>query len=241
MTVSTYTEKKFLRKYEKKVEAHMLVPFQKILELLRPIKGKRVLDIGSGSGELTSELAKMSGKVIGVDKSRQWIKHCKKYKFPNLSFVQADATKLPFKSASFDAIVMNMVLLNVATLREIGMILKEASRLLRPNGIFLFSDLHPICVMTPKVPPTRYQKYSKNFSYFRDGTEYVAGIRLSKGEKMEFFNKHWTLETYTDLLRKHGLYVYKIAEPTYGKSAPNLLRKFRVPEYILFGCKKLKR
>lgn len=241
MGVSTYIKKEFLRKYEKRVEAHMLVPFQKILGLLKPIKGKRILDIGSGSGELTFEIAKAGGKVVGVDKSKQWVLHCKKYTHANLTFLHADAAKkLPFRTATFDAVVMNMVLLNVATLREVETVFKEVSRLLKPTGVFIFSDLHPICMMTPNVPPIRYQKYPKHFSYFRDGEEFTAGVRLGGHEKIEFSDKHWTLETYTDLLQKHGLYIYKIAEPTYGKNAPALLRKFKIPEYILFGCKKLK-
>jgi ubiquinone/menaquinone biosynthesis C-methylase UbiE len=242
MKVSTYTERKFLQKYQEKVGAHMYVPFQKIIELLKPISGKKILDIGSGSGELAFELAKKGGQVTGVDISKKWIDYCNaEYKNSQITFVRGDAAKrLPFKFNSFDAVVMNMVLLNVSTWSEVEAIFKEIARVLKPNGVLIFSDLHPLCIMSADVPPTRSQTYSKNFSYFKKGAGYTAKVLLGGGKKMEFHNKHWPLEDYTDVLNKNGLCIYKIAEPTYSKNAPKILQKFKVPEYILFGCKKLK-
>ena len=94
--------------------------------------------------------------------------------------------------------------------------------------------------MTPKVFPDRYQKYSLKFSYFKDGSEYIAGIMLNekKNQKIEFYNRHWTLETYTTLLDKLGFSVFRLTESHYGKDAPKLLQQYKIPEYLFFGCKK---
>jgi ubiquinone/menaquinone biosynthesis C-methylase UbiE len=240
MQVSTYKNSRFLEKYGRKVVAHRLVPFRKIMELLSPLKGKKILDVGCGSGELDELMVKRGANVIGLDRAEKWISRCAKtYHLSGLSFVCVDAAKkLPFRAAEFDAVVMNMVLLNVATLSEVRAIIREVGRVTKKGGTFIFSDLHPICIMTPKVPPRRYQKYSAGFSYFKDGAEYVAGVVLDGKEKIEFQNKHWTLETYSSILEKAGFSIYKLSEPTYGKDAPALLRQYKIPEYLLICCRK---
>jgi ubiquinone/menaquinone biosynthesis C-methylase UbiE len=210
------------------------------MKLLESMKGKKILDIGCGSGELDEEMARRGATVIGLDKSEKWISHCAKtHHLSGLSFIRADAAKkLPFRAAEFDAVVMNMVLLNVATLSEVRAIIREVGRVAKKGGTFIFSDLHPICIMMPKVPPRRYQKYSADFSYFKDGAKYIAGVALDGKEKIEFRNKHWTLETYSSILEKAGFSIYRLSEPTYGKDAPALLRRYKIPEYLLICCEK---
>ena len=241
MSVSTYTDDEFLKKYEERAEVHKLVPFKKIIELLGDIKGKHVLDLGCGTGDLTEELTEKGATMVGADKSAKWIDFCKKRygKKKNLSFERADGVDLSkFKTASFDAVTMNMVLLNVDTLEEIGKIFKEVSRVLKLEGIFIFSDLNPILKMIPKTA-NRTQTNLPGFSYFKDGSQLTAKIELKDGGFIEFVNRHWTLETLTKLLEEAGLCVTRLAEPTYEKDAPGVLKEFTIPEYILFVCKKM--
>jgi ubiquinone/menaquinone biosynthesis C-methylase UbiE len=241
MSVSIYTDDEFLKKYEERAKIHKLVPFKKIIELLGEVKGKQILDLGCGTGDLTEELAEKGAIMIGADKSEKWIQLCKKrygYK-KNLTFDVADGIDLSkFKTASFDAVTMNMVLLNVDTLDEIGKIFKEVSRVLKPRGIFIFSDLSPILKMIPKTA-NRTQTNMPGFSYFKDGSQLKAKIELEKGSYIEFTNRHWTLETLTRLIEESGLCITRISEPTYDKNAPGRLKEFTIPEYILFVCKKI--
>lgn len=243
MKVSNYKDAEFLKNYQQELDAKMQICFREIKKLLKPIKGKVIADLGCGPGNLSKDLFDNGAKVIAVDLSEEWIKICKsKYKeSERLTFIKSGAENLSFiKSNSVDAVVLNMVLINVDTLKKVSTIFKEVGRILKKDGIFIFSDLHPITKMTPKLSPDRYERYSPDFSYFKNDSEFVAGIKPKnlKG-KIEFLNKHWTLETYSDLLVKNGLFIYKISEPTYGKNDPEILQTYKVPEYILFGCKKL--
>jgi len=216
------------------------------MKMLKPLKGKKILDVGCGPGNLAKEMADLRASIVAVDQSEKWIRICKKRheESRNLKFLTADGGRLSFiQSKSVDAVVLNLVLPNVNSLNEVKRIFKEVGRVLKKGGIFIFSDLHPICVMTPKISPDRYQKYSRDFSYFKDGSVFVAGVVLNKDgkKKIEFKNRHWKLETYSRLLEQAGLYIYKLSEPTYSKRDPVLLRRYRIPEYLLFGCKKFSR
>src|SRR3989344_7499473 len=83
------------------------------LHVLGNLQGKTLLDVGCGSGYLTSELAKAAKKVVGTDFAPDFVKLCQeKYKNqPNLSFQDQDVTKdFVFPSESFDIILCKMVL-----------------------------------------------------------------------------------------------------------------------------------
>jgi len=242
MAVPNYTDEEFLNKYEERAKIHRLVPFQKIVDLLGNIKDKKILDLGCGTGDLSEILLKKNARVIGLDVSQKWIDLCKnRYKekiSDRFSFQLGTGTNLSFSENYFDGIAMNMVLLNVDTIEEVEDFFKNISRVLKKDGTLVFSDLHPIALMTPKVR-NRSIKYIHDFSYFRNGDQFTAGIKEPDGKVIEFVDRHWTLETYSRLLEKYGLYITTIAEPTYDSDAPDYLQNYPIPEYILFKCKKV--
>ena len=244
MTVSTYKNSDFLSKYERELKARQEISFRQIRKMIGDIAGKKVIDIGTGPGNLAKELSDKGARVIGVDSSEQWIISCKeKYtESKHLQFIHTGGGNLSsIKSKSIDVVIMNVVLPNVDSLQEVEKIFKEVGRVLKKNGLFIFSDLHPILKMSAKIHPDRYQKYLPSFSYFKDGSSFTSGIVFDKKkrEKIEFNNRHWTLETYTKFLTNEGLVIYSLTEPTYRKGDPTLLLEYAIPEYLLFGCKKI--
>jgi len=109
---------------------------KELFALLAPKPHERVLDIGCGDGRNTAELAAMvsEGAVVGVDRSPDMIKFAQEHfppaRFPNLSFLQADASALPFDS-EFDAVFSNAVLHWVLDHEPV---LAGIARSLRPGG-----------------------------------------------------------------------------------------------------------
>jgi len=238
--VTNYRDEKFLKKYQIKTEEQWYTLYRPIIQMLGNLEGKRVLDIGCGSGYLSYELFKQGANVVGIDISDKWIEFCKE-KYPTnekLNFFLADGKDLKmFENENFDAVICNMVFLNVPKKTDVRKIFNEASRVLKKGADFIFSDLHPICLMTENMP-TRFQEYGRNFSYFKDGSEYNANIRLPNGEIITFKNKHWTLETYTKFLEESSMNIYRIIESQYPKDTPKKFYKYNIPEYIIFHCKK---
>ena len=58
-----------------------------------------------------------------------------------LTFLKASAAALPFDDAAFDIVVSNLVFHEVRDVADKKLLLKEALRVLKKGGIFVFQDL----------------------------------------------------------------------------------------------------
>lgn len=114
--------------------------------------GKRILDIGCGSGALAIEMAKRfpRGEVTGIDHWGKGWNYGKSQCERNariegvegrISFMQGDAAKLPFADGEFDVVVSNLVFHEVQGHPDKKFVVKEALRVVKPNGLFAFHDL----------------------------------------------------------------------------------------------------
>jgi ubiquinone/menaquinone biosynthesis C-methylase UbiE len=105
--------------------------------LLPVLSGRAVLDAGAGHGHYAA-LARASGARVAValDLTPEMLRAAG----PGLRVI-ADAGRLPVTSASIDVVVEALVLSHLA---DPGEAIREAARVLRPGGAFVFSDLHPV-------------------------------------------------------------------------------------------------
>ncbi len=81
---------------------------QGLLELLHPVKGERILDLGCGTGQLTNEIAQSGAEVLGLDASPEMIGQARQ-NYPGLRFVLQDAGDMQYQG-EFDAIFSNAAL-----------------------------------------------------------------------------------------------------------------------------------
>ena len=99
--------------------------------------GARVLDLGCGAGYGTAELAGRAHSAMGIDLAHEAVNHASSaYPLPNISFVPASVTAVPFRDGSFDLITAFEVIEHLDDWRAL---LSEGRRLLRRNGEFLVS------------------------------------------------------------------------------------------------------
>ena len=96
--------------------------------VVRP--GDRVLDACCGTGDLALADERAGGQVTGLDFSERMIERARE-KSQTIEWVIGDATALPFKDGSFDAVTVGFGIRNVPDL-EAG--LRELARVLRPGG-----------------------------------------------------------------------------------------------------------
>jgi len=103
-----------------------------VIELLAPQPGEKILDLGCGTGHLTSLIAEAGASVVGLDKSPKMIESARKG-YPELEFVQSDATSLAFDS-EFDAVFSNATIHWIKDQRALALAIRRA---LKPGGRFV--------------------------------------------------------------------------------------------------------
>lgn len=94
--------------------------------------GQVILDLGCGTGKLSGDLAAEGAQVVGMDSSPQMIERAKEF-CPDLEFLVADATNLPFENI-FDIIFSNAVF---HWIPNQDALLHSVLRALKPGGILL--------------------------------------------------------------------------------------------------------
>ncbi len=111
---------------------------RKTIEVLRPFRGGRYLDVGTGTGDLVFEILQQSANVLidGIDPARQMLevaqqKALKRSVGDAVSFIVGDALNLPVESETYDGIVSGFCFRNIEN-RQTS--LEEMMRVLKPGG-----------------------------------------------------------------------------------------------------------
>ncbi|MFF2632932.1 bifunctional demethylmenaquinone methyltransferase/2-methoxy-6-polyprenyl-1,4-benzoquinol methylase UbiE [Microbacterium sp. NPDC058021] len=110
---------------------------------IAPRPGQRILDLAAGTGASSVALAASGAEVVAADFSPGMIAEGKRRHggVENLSFVEADATALPFEDDAFDAVTISFGLRNV---NEPKKALAEMLRVTAPGGRLVICEFsHP--------------------------------------------------------------------------------------------------
>jgi SAM-dependent methyltransferase len=103
-----------------------------LLNVVDPKPGEMALDLCCGQGNVAEALVTRGCNVIGADFSQAMLEFARQ-RLPNVTFIEADAQKLPFDDCAFDFVLSNFGVCHVPDQRRA---LAEARRVLRPGGRF---------------------------------------------------------------------------------------------------------
>ncbi|HEV8638927.1 MAG TPA: class I SAM-dependent methyltransferase, partial [Chloroflexota bacterium] len=119
-------------------------------EALRYSYGRRVLDLGCGTGYGAFFLASHGARrVSAVDLGAEGLAYgATVYRHPRLAYAQADASSLPFASASFDFVFSSQVIEHVPSPEQF---LREIKRVLSPEGCCLITTPNRV-LFSPSGP-----------------------------------------------------------------------------------------
>jgi len=171
-----------------------------------PVRGRTVIDLGCGTGNLSSLLGRSFKKLVCVDISKRMLELAKR-KLPgrNVEFVRSDMLGyFDGRALSADTVISTYAVHHL-TSTEKALLLQGIAKLLRPGGKAIFGDL-----MFEDAPARRI---------FLRKCESNGNKALIKGINDEFY---WALDWGQKLLRDAGFKIVsikKFSELSWGISA----------------------
>lgn len=163
-----------------------------VWSILETIEPGSALDAACGSGRHARRLVDLGHRVIGVDGSPDMLEKAKAW-LPEAVFYESELASLPVETASIDLVVCSLALEHV---QDLSGAVEELSRVLRPGGRMVLSDLHPAAVALGGA------------AYFQDAQGGAAVVR-------GFGHLH---SDYLSAFKEAGLVVRQCFEPRFGPS-----------------------
>jgi ubiquinone/menaquinone biosynthesis C-methylase UbiE len=226
--------------------------------ILPGLKDKRVLDVGCGEGFNTRKLAELGAEIVGIDISEAMIeaaRQCDRNQPQCIKYHVASGSEMSmFTDESFDAVVSTMAMMDMPNYISC---IREIARVLKHNGLFQFSILHP-CTMTPVwewvknaegylkglvvgnyfgLEETRPDQDVEQWYFSAAPPEVKARTRQFRIPR--FFR---TLSEYVNTLIESGFRIEKIIEPYADQEAvekyPHLVETRIVPYSLVLQCYK---
>jgi SAM-dependent methyltransferase len=169
---------------------------------------RRVVDVGTGEGQLARVAAKLGADVVaGVDPTRAQLRVAHE-RGSGPVYARGAADHLPFRDAAFDAAIACLVFEHI-TDHAPG--IAEVARVLEPGGRFVFLLNHPLL----QAPDSGWViDHVNDEEYWRVGPYLTVDIsleRLAPGIELPFV--HRPLSQYVNAMAAHGLLVERMEEP----------------------------
>ena len=130
-----------------------LLPVEEFLFNSYIKSGDVILDIAVGAGRTSRYLARIASRYVGIDYAPEMLKVCRS-KYPQLDFRQMSATDLSsFQDQPFDSVVISLNALDeLLTNEDRRRCLLECWRVLRANGVLIFSSRLPHAILARRTP-----------------------------------------------------------------------------------------
>ena len=208
--------------------------------LIGNIKGLTTLDLACGEGYNTRILARKGAKVTGIDFSPKQIelaKQVEKKENLGIKYIMMNAADLTrLRDSCFDLVTCFMALQDIENYRKA---VSEASRVLKPNGRFIFTIPHPC-----------FEKITVNGKTVNAAEAYFGETKFPINWNMKrlsipfrTISFHRTLTDYFDAINRSQLRVSKLVEPIFPEKAyqkhHHVAETFTKPSSIIIEAVKI--
>lgn len=159
------------------------------LNVLGDVQGRRMLELGCGAAEWSFALRASAARPVGLDLSDGQLSHARaRVGQGMLPLVQGDAERLPFRDAMFDIVFCDH---GATVFAEPSHTVAEASRVLRPGGLFAFcmsTPVRDIC-FDPKTDAVTRQLTADYFGLSRFEDDGGVAYQLPYGAWIRLFGR----------------------------------------------------
>ena len=207
-----------------------------MLELLGPVAGLKVLDVGSGNGYLCRKLARAGASMYGVELSDEFYRISLEREAEDelgIEYHNRSATEMGFFTDSmFDKAVSNYVLMDIA---EYELAISEVARVLKADGTFVVVISHPAFAAGPGtywIPAADSPRREDRELYFTDNY-FHRGPYLGAWANFDpVLSFHRPLRDFWRAFQASGFRVDDFEEPSITERGRRELPAYRVEQAL---------
>jgi len=183
-----------------------------VVRLLGNVRGKRVLELGCGTGEAAVAFAQQGATVIGVDSSAARIANARARSeaaevrlelhsgdLADLAFLRADSIDVAFSDGA------------LAQIHELGRLFRQVHRVLRHGANFVFMLPHPVA-LGAEIEPSPEGALPLGRTYLSRSYFDTSPIDVGTDGQSRLLTRHTVTEVFTGLTRT-GFRVDTLLEP----------------------------
>jgi len=207
----------------------MAIWVEETVKRIRSLNGKRVLEIGCGTGLLLTRLAPECETYIGLDFSQMVLDHLSDYlttrnDLNHVELHQGLAHELDFlNEGSFDLIILNSVVQYFPDMDYLLLVLTQAQRVVTPDGCIFMGDIRNLTLLEAyHASVLMHQAEDENLL---DWVRTRLSQRVANEKELllepKFFNqlaKHWPGVARAELRLKAGDYDNELSRFRYDVS-----------------------
>jgi len=197
-----------------------------MLALAGDVAGRRILDVGCGSGPLFAALRDRGAIVTGIDQSTGMLELARRRLGDDADLQVAElGSPLPFPSDTFDDVTASLVL---HYLEDWGPALAELRRVLKPGGRLIVSVDHPFVTILAHREAGHEPDYFATYNWVDEWTIDGQTALLS----------FWArpLHAMTDAFTAAGFRIAVISEPAVAPDTPRELLPENFADKRRFLC-----
>jgi ubiquinone/menaquinone biosynthesis C-methylase UbiE len=189
-----------------------------LLDLMPPVAGATVLDVGCGQGLATRAVAQAGARhVVGVDASAEMIALAREHTAPGgghgartrVEYRVDDAQTLAtIADATFDGVTCQLALMDIP---DLDATLRAVHRVLEPNGWFVLVIGHP-CFLAPNATPVELPD-GRRAVVVSEYLEETFWRSSNPNGVRRVGNHHRPLSTYLNAIVRAGFALDAVREP----------------------------